>query len=356
MDATKTASAPGSDAHTETTHQFEFTGSGAEYFRIWLVNVLLTVATLGIYSAWAKVRNLRYLYGNTRVAGAGFDYHANPIAILKGRLIAVAVLLVYGVVISLIPAIEPVLTLALIGIIPWIVARALRFRYVNSSYRAVRFGFDGRYWGIFGEFIAMPLLMIFTLGLIWPYLRFRQRRYLVRRTRYGRTGFDFHGTSGAWFVAAAITLLIFSVGIAVLFASALPAISPAEQEQSAETLFFSIVIGFFAFVLITLFAGDYFRARTRNLLFNHTSLEGRQFISTMTPGGLFGVSMLNALLVFATMGLATPWAVVRLARYNARTLQLKARGDLGAFASAQGTPGEAFGDEFGDMIDLDIGA
>ena len=68
---------------------FSFTGSGSEYFRIWIVNLILSVVTLGIYSAWAKVRRLEYLYRNTRVAGASFDYHGRPLAILKGRIIAV---------------------------------------------------------------------------------------------------------------------------------------------------------------------------------------------------------------------------------------------------------------------------
>ena len=65
-----------------------FHGSGREYFRIWIVNLLLSIVTLGIYSAWAKVRRLNYFYRNTRLAGASFDYHASPIAILKGRIAA----------------------------------------------------------------------------------------------------------------------------------------------------------------------------------------------------------------------------------------------------------------------------
>ncbi len=43
---------------------FYFTGKASEYFKIWIVNGLLTVLTLGIYSAWAKVRTNRYMYGN----------------------------------------------------------------------------------------------------------------------------------------------------------------------------------------------------------------------------------------------------------------------------------------------------
>jgi uncharacterized membrane protein YjgN (DUF898 family) len=64
---------------------FTFSGSGKEYFRIWIVNLFLTVATLGIYSAWAKVRRLRYFDRNTHLAGAVFDFRGDPKAILRGR-------------------------------------------------------------------------------------------------------------------------------------------------------------------------------------------------------------------------------------------------------------------------------
>ena len=74
----------------------EFTGSASEYFRIWIVNLLFTLATLGIYSAWAKVRKKRYFYGSTRFDGDSFDYFASPKAILKGRLVAFAALLLYA--------------------------------------------------------------------------------------------------------------------------------------------------------------------------------------------------------------------------------------------------------------------
>src|SRR5690348_9519846 len=46
-----------------------FSGGGGEYFRIWIVNLLLTIVTLSLYYPWAKVRKLRYFYGNTVVDG-----------------------------------------------------------------------------------------------------------------------------------------------------------------------------------------------------------------------------------------------------------------------------------------------
>ena len=45
------AAAPGSESPPDsstTVEQFRFTGSGGEYFRIWIVNLLLSVVTLGI--------------------------------------------------------------------------------------------------------------------------------------------------------------------------------------------------------------------------------------------------------------------------------------------------------------------
>src|SRR5688572_4599177 len=73
-----------------------FTGTGAEYFKIWIVNLALTIVTLGIYSAWAKVRRLQYFYRHTRLAGAGFDYHGDPIAILKGRIVGLVLFGLYS--------------------------------------------------------------------------------------------------------------------------------------------------------------------------------------------------------------------------------------------------------------------
>ena len=68
--------------------RLRFSGTAGEYFGIWIVNLFLTVITLGIYSAWAKVRKKRYFYGNTWLVDSNFEYHGNPVAILKGRIIA----------------------------------------------------------------------------------------------------------------------------------------------------------------------------------------------------------------------------------------------------------------------------
>ena len=77
------------------THRFTFTGSGREYFRIWVVNLLLTVVSLGICSAWAKVRRLQYFDRNTSLAGAVFDFRGDPKAITVNAVLTIVTLGLY---------------------------------------------------------------------------------------------------------------------------------------------------------------------------------------------------------------------------------------------------------------------
>ena len=74
---------PDPAAVAESRYPVEFTASAAEYFRIWIVNLALTIATLGIYSAWAKVRKKRYFYAHTKIDGDGFEYRGRPLAPCK---------------------------------------------------------------------------------------------------------------------------------------------------------------------------------------------------------------------------------------------------------------------------------
>lgn len=69
-------------------YNFRFHGSATEYFGIWMVNLMLTIITLTLYSPWAKARRIRYFYGNTQLLKHRFDFIAMPSRILLGRLLA----------------------------------------------------------------------------------------------------------------------------------------------------------------------------------------------------------------------------------------------------------------------------
>lgn len=120
-----------------------FSGNAKEYFGIWIVNILLTIVTIGIYSAWAKVRRKRYFNGNTVLAGRAFGYHATGGQIFKGRLIAFAFIVVSQLVGLIHPYLVFVPAILLMIFFPWLITRSIRFNARVTSYRNVRFDFVG---------------------------------------------------------------------------------------------------------------------------------------------------------------------------------------------------------------------
>ena len=66
-----------------------FHGSGGSLLGIHVVNVLLTIITLGVYYFWAKVRVRNYLLSQTQFAGDRFAYHGTGKELLLGFLKAV---------------------------------------------------------------------------------------------------------------------------------------------------------------------------------------------------------------------------------------------------------------------------
>ena len=76
-------------------HPVEFTGSGREYFRVWIVNLLLSIVTLGLYTPWARRRTAQYFFGHTLVAGSPLEFTAQQRRMVVGFLVVVLLTLAY---------------------------------------------------------------------------------------------------------------------------------------------------------------------------------------------------------------------------------------------------------------------
>ncbi|PSU50443.1 DUF898 domain-containing protein, partial [Photobacterium aphoticum] len=137
-------------------NQIRFYGRGGEFFGIWIVNILLSVVTLGIYSAWAKVRTKKYFYGNTELGADRFDYHGQPLQILKGRIVAIICVWVWVLSSNTLPLLSGVLLLLFIALMPWLIVSNTRFDARMTSYRNVRFNFVGTLGGAYMVFLGWP--------------------------------------------------------------------------------------------------------------------------------------------------------------------------------------------------------
>ena len=211
----------GNQTNNQKLTPIVFQGKVSEYFGIWIVNLLLSLVTLGIYSAWAKVRRKKYFYNNTSIDNVGFDYHANPIAILKGRVIAFVLfaLYVYGKGSS--PILAGVLVMLFFLALPWLIVRGSLFNARNTSHRGLRFDFVGTVSKAARVFIGLPMLTIFTLGLIWPYIAHEKSQFLMSNHRFGLSQFDMSRVVKQFYKVYLIVFIVPFIGI--LAAIALPA-------------------------------------------------------------------------------------------------------------------------------------
>jgi uncharacterized membrane protein YjgN (DUF898 family) len=341
----------------------EFTGSGGEYFRIWIVNLVLTILTLGIYSAWAKVRTKRYFYRNTIIGGSPFEYHARPIQILKGRAIVVGAYLAFSLVNMLSPILGAITILVFLGFLPWLVVRASVFNARNSSWRDIRFNFNTASKAEAGKiFLLFPFLSIFTLGLLTPYITYRGWRFAIANARLGTTPFKIHAKLGKYYAAFFISLLmvvgilvsLFIIGFLTLQRIGLPYGPESMSAMRMQAMLVPMLAAAFFILAIPIFFIAY-RALTRNASLNATQLGPYQFESTLRVGILCWITFSNLLAIIVSVGLLMPWARVRMTRYLAVNLIMHGPPDLDTFVQGTRADARALGEEASDFFDVDIG-
>ncbi|MEM9797253.1 MAG: YjgN family protein [Pseudomonadota bacterium] len=349
-------------SYDQEAHEVQFSGRAGEWFGIWIVNLLLTIITFGIYSAWAKVRRNKYFYGNTSIGGRGFDYHATGMQILIGRIIVIAVLIVYNVAAAVFPPLAFLLIFAFVFVLPWLLIRAAKFSARNTSWSNVRFDFDGRYWDAFITFILAPIGVALTLYTTLPLLTRRMNRFIIEGHRLGNRSFSLQVPAGSLYLAFGVALL-FSLGMGVLLAVILAVAAGgmfaglATGEPSPEAVAMIILPIYLVMFLVFFPATILYRAMVRNAVYGGTELQGgHRFASMVHPGRLIWIVISNAVIVVLTVGLMLPWAQIRLQRYLAESTVVIANGSLDQFAGEVQADGRAIGDAFSDIEGFDIGA
>ncbi len=333
-----------------------FSGDAREYFGIWIVNILLSIVTIGVWSAWAKVRTKRYFYGNTSIDGHAFEYHATGLQIFKGR----AVAFVCFVALALASHFMPLLYLALWGILilasPLIINRSLRFNARVTSWRNVRFDFRGSYWRALVVFVLMPIASVLTLGLLMPVSSRLRSRYVTNRHSYGGVPFETNPR---------LSPLYRALGASALFGAALLPTLYAPLVISGETLRahfddgsdypFSLIIAFYALLAVITVILLFYRARVQNETIGRMRLAEHGFRCDLSGMRYAWIVVSGLIATILTVGLLRPWAHVRQWRYVSSEIGVLAVGDLDGFVAGRVEAGSSFATEFGEMEGFDVG-
>ena len=346
----------------------EFHGSTREYFRIWIVNLCLTLLTFGIFSAWAKVRKKRYSYSNTTIGGTPFQYLGQPIPILKGRLIAAAGFLIYYASSSFFTVLMPwVLGAGLIAA-PWVIVRSAAFNARYTAFRNMTFNFNAGYMDAFNALYAWGIVPVFVLGLMFkwtenpaflaimsiivavsfPWLVGRLRKLLIEHTVYGGKNGVFTATGGQYFKIYFISALIM-LGVMIPLGILLFSVVGSTTDMWMLSML-GPILSYGGYVL----AYAYIQARSNNLAWNSTRLGPLRFKSTLRCKDLVTLYVTNALAIAASLGLLIPWAVIRTWKYRADNMRVWQDGTLFHFQGSDASRISALGAETLDIFDVDL--
>ncbi|OHU84264.1 MULTISPECIES: YjgN family protein [Pseudoalteromonas] len=339
----------GSSTHTR---EVRFTGDARSYFSIWLVNILFTIATLGIYSAWATVRNKQYFFGHTQIDGHRFDYLATPQQILKGRLLALACFALYVVSSSYFPLVGIVLLVAWCIALPWVINQGLRFSLRMTRYRNVQFSFKGQYKDTLINFVLLPILSVFTLYLLLPWALKRIDAYIHNNIYYGDKKLTTHLSTKEYYLIAFVCFCM-AVGLGILAGIAAFVIGISDNLLETSQLI-GVGILFMQFLVVIIVASAY-KAMVRNHIFENSTFEGvAEFESNLAPIDYVLLNVTNTLAIVCSLGLAFPWAKVRKAKMLAAATVVHLNPDADEVINMQQAQQSSFAEEAANVFDVDI--
>lgn len=333
------------------TEAVTFHGSPDTLFRIYFMNLILTVITFGFYRFWGEVQLRRYLFNQTEFNGDRFAYHGTAGELFFGSLkVGFFFLLPLRILTELnqLPDLSLVShgLMSLAAMLFSVLFRAVaivgarRYRLSRTSWRGIRFSFHGRTTTFIRQYVIDLFLTVVTFGLYYPIFTMRKQQFLVPFSYFGNQAFEFTGQArdlyssyvGTWLVSVAL----FTLGVALAGATDSPLM-----------------------LLLCLAPLSYCWCRyfviQRRYCWNHTSYGSLKFRSHMTPGAFFLLNITNLLLLVVTLGLAWPWITVRNLHFAYSTLTTEGQIDPAQIQQqAQNAPatGEGFADLFNMELDL----
>ena len=375
----------------ENFEPFEFRGRTGEFFKIWIVNIALTLLTFGIYSAWAKVRTNRYLYGNTYLNNSNFEFNADPKRILIGRIIIVLFyggFLLFGNYLNMYKVAAGIFVVFLL-LLPWLIRQAISFRLKSASYRNIPFKFHAKarsfyLLSVIGivTIIALPTLIVLASKMspeiagiigfvgyillfvvIIPILYRRYKALVVNHSSYANAKFYFTATKKdavkvfvkMGFLTFVVSLIFGAITLAITgMGSTLLTYIPTSITHHPM---FKYAVTLFSMILYLFFTGLYkgiSDGYLSNFVRNHTNLEGAKFKGEIDPTTLGIISATNALMLIFSLGLLYPYTKLRYLKYKIEHTYF-ACDNYDKFISQGYEKTNPIGEEAMDFFDIDIG-
>jgi uncharacterized membrane protein YjgN (DUF898 family) len=351
-----------------------YDGKISQLYGIFLLNLLLTIITLGIFRFWAITRIRRYLWSHMRFEGTRFTYTGRGKELFFGFLLAMLVLVLAlagaAIVAVGLAKIHPFLAaipmaLAYIGLLTLFGAAhfsAQRYRLSRTEWRGIRGGMEGSALRYGLKWLLYVLLVIVTLMQAVPWMQVGLACRRISASRFGSAVFQCHAAARRlypiWLGTFLGSLVLLGLILAVVagleawlfvrfFVDLFQGTLPVDEMRRAARV---LIIGIVAYLVVSgLLASWYYASLSRLILGGTTATvpggDTLRFSSGVTAGGLFWLVASNTVIAIVTLGLGLPIVLHRYAGYVARTTHMSGRFDAAALMQstlARPSVGEGF--------------
>lgn len=306
------------------SYPIAFEGSGFDYFKIQIVNTILTILTLGLYYPWAKEKSLKFLYGKSTFEETPFVFSGTGSEMFRGFIKAVAVLVViYGLFFYLVLQGHNgwgilVIYGGLLALVPLAIHGSYRYRMAKTSWRGIRFGYTGNRGELVKLFFKGIFLTLVTFGIYGAWFTISLRNYVLGHVRVGNARFVYSGDGSDFFWINFKGYLL--------------------------TL---VTLGIYSFW----WQKDLFEYYVNNLRLEQED-DAVFFRSTATGGDFAGLMIVNILIMIFTLGLGYSWVVTRTMAFGANHIEANGYYSFEQLLQSQAEYSDATAEDMADLLDF----
>lgn len=306
-----------------------FKGDNKTFYFTFIINLLLTIVTLGIYYPWAKARIFKLLYSGTEFKGSRFLFEGTGKELFRGYIKVVAVIGVFYIIYYLLEY-NDLLMYALITnaiayliaffLYPIIIHSVLRYRSSRSSWRGIYFKYTGTKKGLYKIYGWGILFSILTFGFYIPWFVCKLYKYIYSNVHFGNLTFRFKGDGG-------------------------------------ELLGMYILGGFLSIITIYIYV-PFFMVNLLNFRIENSYIvqnkKEHRLKSTASGWSFWGLMIVNLLIIIFTLGFGMPIVILRNLKFYMHNIQIPDTVDFENVEQIEKDNIDATGEDFADAFDLSI--
>ncbi len=297
----------------------QFIGSPKEYWKIYMINLALTILTLGLYRPWAKIRQYKYLYNHLLVDGIPMNFTAKPIRLLIGQLIVMIFLGLYAYSqITVNVTLTLILAFTFILILPILIWLSYRFFFRYTQWSGVSMAFTASK----SEFYLETIIRFFIslLFITVPLAQRRWFRFIAKNAFWGSKRLSVDPPLEKLYTGLGLYLAMIMSGFFLFFVTffiligAMSVVTSGENLSDAEagSIIGFVILGMLIYIVFVFGGMAFLKGYTVHALYHGLKIGEAKLRLNIKPLKLSWEYIKLYILTLLSFGIAYPYLFTKL--------------------------------------------